>query len=309
MIKNRKIFNIPESEKSRILEMHFNATKNQYLKNNIIETEEVVTKDEDGEVEMDLSTSPKGVILPNIDYNYWLSKSGGNTTKREVSTKTIRTLLTNMGYIKPDGLLYDLVYDPENRAKSIKGIWDSAKEIAKDLNINDSNNDEKLIALFDAIQLWGGKGGRTIYNKKNNKNLFFRDDIETWLPLYRQGVDYAMNNKLEDALKVWLKIPQLDIPFASKHLGFWASSPIYDTRMSRMIFGKLPRPNHYNEYVSVLKQISDKVGIENIFDIEQALFTFSDNYFDNKLTKIVLNSSDKTDENEALRILKIRTNK
>jgi len=252
--------------------------------------------------------------LPNIDYKYWIGKTqGGESKKRSTSIAHMVTSLTNRGILKPGNLLYDTVFDPAGKRKSMQDIWSSAKKLAQDMDLDWDNNKEKLLAIFDAIQLWGGKAGRNIYLNKNKTkgkaDIITRDDWENWLPTYYEGVKLAKDNKLVDALRKWSEIDNLGISFTTKHLGFWANSPIYDTRMSRMIFGKNPNEKDYDDYLQALKKIADREGVDDIFKIEQALFTFSQNYFDNSLKKLEFDGKDKKDETEAKKILQLRASK
>lgn len=242
--------------------------------------------------------------IPKIDYKYWLSKSETEETSgRSSSIQGIITNLTNKGYIKPGNILYDLVYTSDQKRKPMQDIWNDAKKISTDLG--SFENDDKLLAIFDAIQIWGGRMGKGMYVMKGKNGIPTREEWKEWLPLYREAINLATMNQPGNALKILDNINQFGISFATKHLGFWADYPIYDTRMSKMIFGKNPNVKDYDNYVNILSKISTDEGI-NTFEVEQALFTFSLNYFDNNLKKMNIKLQYSTDIDEAIKIFNFR---
>jgi hypothetical protein len=246
------------------------------------------------------------MYIPKIDYSYWLNKA---KAKKDIN-KNIITALTNKGFIPDGSLLHNMIFDEEGHRKDMSSIWKSAQDLAKDLDLDIDK--DKMLLIFDAIQVWGGKMGRSPYKKSGrgkNADLISR---EKWYEngydkLYLQGAKLSREGKYVEALKVFNEIPGLSTNFSTKHLGFWGNAPILDTRIARLLYGKMADAEMYGEYIEGLGKVASQVGAKDAFEVEQALFSFSQNYFDNPLTKITWKEGDDdTDKEEAENILSMR---
>lgn len=248
------------------------------------------------------------MYIPKIDYNYWLKKA---KAKKDIN-KNIITALTNKGFIPNGSLLHNMIFDEEGHRKDMSSIWKSAKDLSQDLDLDIDK--DKMLLIFDAIQVWGGKMGRSPYKKSGrgkNADLISR---EKWYEngydkLYIQGAKLARERKYVEALEVFNQIPGLSTNFSTKHLGFWGNAPILDTRIARLLYGKMADAEMYGEYIEGLEKVASQVGATDAFEVEQALFAFSSNYFDNPLTKINWKEGDdNTNKEEAENILSMRVN-
>jgi hypothetical protein len=149
-------------------------------------------------------------------------------------------------------------------------------------------------------------GGGEGYNKwkenpknadKGEKPLVAVEYSKYWLPTYKKAVELTKEGKFGEALETFSKIPQLDISFGSKHLWFWGQvfnsikkynkvPHVYDTRIARMLFGKSADAEDYDAADKAYEDIIKQKRLSNFSssDVEQALFAFSNCFFNNELT-------------------------
>lgn len=248
------------------------------------------------------------MYIPKIDYKYWVDKSKEN---KDIN-KNIITVLKNKGFMPDGSLLHNMVFDEEGHRKDMSSIWKSAQDLAQDLDLDVDK--DKMLLIFDAIQVWGGKMGRSPYKRSGtgkNADLISR---EKWYEngydkLYLQGAKLAREGKYVESLKTFNQIPGMGTNFSTKHLGFWGNAPILDTRIARLLYGKMADAEMYGEYIEGLNKAASQVGVKDAFEIEQALFAFSQNYFNNPLTKMTWKEGDdSTDKEEAEKIFNMRVN-
>ena len=250
------------------------------------------------------------MYIPKIDYSYWIDKS---KEKKDIN-KNIITTLKNKGFMPDGSLLHNMIFDEEGHRKDLSSIWKSAQDIAQDLDLDIDK--DKMLLIFDAIQVWGGKMGRSPYKrsgKGKNADLISR---EKWYEngydkLYLQGVKLAREGKYVESLKTLNQIPGMGTNFSTKHLGFWGNAPILDTRLSRLVYGVDSDSIPYEEYIEGLDKVASQVGLNNAFEVEQALFAFSQNWFSNELTKWAIDTEPKNhttekDKDEAVKIFNMR---
>lgn len=175
------------------------------------------------------------------------------------------------------------------------------------------------------IQMWGGQTGRGFmvtdtnmysgdtrgkadaslaYQKAGGKDIGNNIDkpanlMDSILPTYREAVNLIYQGKHQEALNKITEIPQLRISFGTKHLAIIAeyfrsrgidipSVTIFDTRIAKLLLGKGANINDY----STVSGLYDKISKENPSakgmtpnQIEKALFAFSNEFYDNELTK------------------------
>lgn len=146
------------------------AFSNNYFDNDLKKFEKEfqvdIDKDEAQKIfDLRVNDNNKEFYTPKIDYKYWYKDSG--FFDQEVN-KGIITTLTDRGYLKPNTPAYELIYDKiegdeEGRKKTMNQVWDSAKKLADSLDLDLNDEDEKLLAIFDAIQVWGGVTARNPY--------------------------------------------------------------------------------------------------------------------------------------------------
>lgn len=146
------------------------AFSKNYFDNNLTKFEKEfevdIDKDEAEKIfDLRVVKGSKDFYSPNIDYKYWYKDSG--FFDKEVDDAII-TNLTRKGYLQPDTLAYELIFDKiegddKGKKKTMNQVWASAKELANTLDLDLNDEDEKLLALFDAIQVWGGKTARNPY--------------------------------------------------------------------------------------------------------------------------------------------------
>ena len=104
--------------------------------------------------------------------------------------------------------------------------------------------------------------------------------------IYREAVKLSRKGDVENAINKFAEIPQVAISFATKHLAFWVdgiATPVYDTRIAKMLNGKGAEVKDYNSFREWAKDLAPKVGLKDGIEVEKALFAFSKNYFDNPI--------------------------
>ena len=236
--------------------------------------------------------SSKGLImrgeLRDIDFNYWLNKNSyyGDAPLN----KSMRTAQTKMK--KDFGITYEFVICNE----LISEIEASVSGYRKSL-------DENLaIKAFDLIQLWGGGMGV--------KGFYYsgtRGDLQCWLPLYLDfinKIDSEENDAvaIRTALDNLLGIKGIGMSFGTKHLKFWAKLPIFDDRISLLLYSK--KCKKVDDYLIFLKdmQLLSEVSSLSILEVERSLFAFSQNYFKNDKLVLLREQSVGVDSEIALAI-------
>ena len=202
-----------------------------------------------------------------INLNYWLNR---NTYYGSAPlNKSMRTAQTKMK--KDFGISYEF-----NRCD------DLIDEIENSISSYKRTLDENLaIKVFDLIQLWGGGMGV--------KGFYYsgmREDLHSWLPLYLDFINKLdrEENSLEAiraALHNLLEIKGIGMSFGTKHLKFWAKLPIFDDRISLLLYSKkCKKVDDYLKFLTDIHLISE-VSTLSVLEVERSLFAFSQNYFKN----------------------------
>jgi hypothetical protein len=253
-------------------------------------------------------------LEPNINYKYWLEvskKRQDNPTNGTFSS--MLTILRNN--LSNTDVIWEVVND-ENRAKQtmngfIKKGFEYANEIFYELNkddlikFNQDKIDTLFLGIFDIVQGWGGIMGKTPYNSRSSYGggVPGRHTPNKWLKIYKEAVSLIKNGDFRRALLSLdnssknTGIKGLRISFASKHLWFWGnyfkskgllkdkSVHVYDTRIARMLYGREPESQDYDHVSELYDNIIKTNDLNDMShsDIEQALFAFSNTFYDNDL--------------------------
>lgn len=215
-------------------------------------------------------------ILSDLNFAHWNSKNTYfSDSEINASMQAALTLIQGKGYL--------LDFNP-------KSAVDYSIQISKEISAFNSTNPDfsKLARIFDLIQAWGGRTGRTPYVIKKGNSQSSRDLFSSWRESYLNGVISIQNENPVEALKHWSLISGLGSSFAPKHLRFWSNKyPVLDTRISLLLTGSkrlLRKPEYYDDFLKLISQLGERYG-SNILETEKALFAFSQNYFKNdKLT-------------------------
>jgi hypothetical protein len=215
--------------------------------------------------------------LSDLNFGYWNSKNTYfSDAEINASMKAALTLIQGKGYL--------LDFSP-------KSAVDYSIQISNEISsFNLTNPDfSRLARIFDLIQAWGGRTGRTPYVIKKGNSQSSRDLFSSWRESYLKGVISIQNENPVEALKYWALINGLGSSFAPKHLRFWSNKyPVLDTRISLLLTGSkrlLRKPEYYDDFLLLISQLAEKYG-SDILETEKALFAFSQNYFKND--KLVL---------------------
>ena len=145
---------------------------------------------------------------------------------------------------------------------------------------------------------------------------------DTWIPrqkwvekglnkMYLDAVKLSRKGDVDAAINKFEEMPQIGVSFATKHLAFWVdnvATPVYDERIAKMLLGKKPAVKDYNSFREWASDLAPKVGLKNGIEVEKALFAFSNNYFDNSLTKLNKEFQVDIDKDEAEKIFDLRVN-
>ena len=211
-------------------------------------------------------------ILSELNFEYWNEKNSYfSDVEINASMKAALTLIQRKGYL--------LDFNP-------KSAIDYSVEISNEIATFDLCNPNltKLSRIFDLIQAWGGRTGRTPYVNKKGNIQSSRDLFSVWCENYLNGVISVYEDNPVSALKHWRKIDGLGSSFTPKHLRFWSSKyPVLDTRISLLLSGSkrlLRKPEYYDEFLILLSQLAERFG-SNILETEKAIFAFSQHYFKN----------------------------
>ncbi|MCL9981189.1 MAG: hypothetical protein NBV77_07055 [Bacteroidia bacterium] len=135
-----------------------------------------------------------------------------------------------------------------------------------------NNDEETLLNIFHAIQLWGGKQARQFYLQNIILNLqsysnFVQSIIEA------QSIELIINH----TQNIIFQTPQFDIAFATKHVSFWLNYanapiklPIYDSVMSK---GTMGRSKTYQQFGDLHRYWQGFTEDFNILQIENPALT------------------------------------
>ncbi|MDA9310708.1 hypothetical protein N9Q35_00925 [Amylibacter sp.] len=205
--------------------------------------------------------------VSKIDLTYWMDK---NTHYGDVPlNKSMRTAQTNLKN-------YNISYDFETCNQLIDQIHADIAEYHL------TKKDNLAIRIFDIIQLWGGGMGI--------KRFYFsgtRHDLPKWLPNYISFIKVVSEEDNEQSIKVQvgleklLSIYGLGMSFASKHLKFWNNLPIFDDRISLLLYSsKAKKISAYLKFLDDVSNLASQSGL-TILEVETSLFAFSQHYFKN----------------------------
>ena len=168
-------------------------------------------------------------------------------------------------------------------------------------------SDEELINIFHTIQVWGGKGGRLIYNKPkleqpSTGGRFHENfDIETYRKLVQRCLSFEKDGDWVQTFSKWIfeshkyyckkkgikgGINNFNISFSTKHVRYWLynkledqSLPIFDKRIIEN-FNKIEgnnlkntHPKHLEFYWKQMIEKSEKEKI-SLKQLERLLFNY-----------------------------------
>ena len=238
-------------------------------------------------------------VFPNIDYNYWMNKNPFYANAPLLPT--MRICLIN--FASMPGLINDVLDDVENMTCKtlVSLIENDIKEIIKNDLFEDKN---KMLRVFDLINGWGGKMGKTTYVKPKGNTT--RNSSDTWYIHYVNGVKKAIKGKNE-GLADFTKIYGVGDSFGTKHLYFWSlfgsnmPIPIYDARIKTLLYLSIDEAPAFEQYIEDMTNFSILKNI-TINQLEKALFAFSSNYFPNESLIIKNEIIDETDFVEAKKL-------
>lgn len=227
--------------------------------------------------------------FPNINYKYWSNKNPYFSNE-----PLITTILVGLKTAAKGGLIgcalgfgkHELT--DEMLRNAIPSNADLVRLIAKEIgSIHNLScvKDDRLLLIFDLIQGWGGKMGRSPYVRPANApSRLSNPDI--LLEYYRKGVNFCFYDDYSGAISAMSNIINVGESFATKHIFFWSkygpgrkAMPIYDTRIKKLLYVH-QRPLSYEIYVRDLVEKAGALQIE-AEEVERALFSFSQNYFSN----------------------------
>ena len=240
----------------------------------------------------------KSIEFPAIDVKYWSEKN-----RYFSDTELSQTIIQGLEYAK--------------RGRAIGPILESAKINSNLMLVNliasriqayedvTRFSDLELLIIFDLIQGWGGRTGRSPYLRPLDMPTRL-----SWKPLaetYRNSVKLCFEKNIDylSCLTKLRSIPGIGESFATKHIFFWTeygprreALPIYDARIKLLLCLNIADAVDYDTFYAEMKLTAGKLKIAvNI--LERALFAFSQNYFNNSNLIIKSDIVDKTDIKEA----------
>jgi len=231
--------------------------------------------------------------LSDLNFAYWNSKNTYfSDAEINASMKAALTLIQGKGYL--------LDFYPKSAA-------DYSTEISNEISSFNAINPDfsRLSRIFDLIQAWGGKMGKTPYVLKKGKSQSSRDLFSSWGDSYLKGVIAIQNKNPVEALKNWALINGLGSSFAPKHLRFWSNKyPVLDSRISLLLTGSkrlLRKPEYYDDFLQLISQLAKRYGAD-ILETEKALFAFSQNYFRNDELALLMEQPEGMDSEIAVAI-------
>ena len=185
--------------------------------------------------------------------------------------------------------------------KTPNALVSDIEERIRNCSVNNSSSEE-LLSIFDLIQGWGGRNGRSPYVKGKSGTFKQRmSDPENFCQEYRTLIQKLLScankSSYEEAESRSLEKYKLDgmtINFTSKHYNFWSKYKncrlifyIFDSRMKNICKVLLNDKVSYFGYLNHLKFVEEKQRLEE-GEAEKGLFAFSDYFFKNDIDKIVL---------------------
>lgn len=219
--------------------------------------------------------------VSKIDLTYWMGKNTyyGNMPLN----KSMRTAQTNIKN-------YNISYDFKTCNQLIDQIYSDIAEY------NLTKKDDLAIRIFDMIQIWGGSMGIKIFYFSGT-----RHDLPKWLPTYTsfiKSVSEEANEQsinIQNGLEKLLSIHGLGMSFATKHLKFWANLPIFDNRISLLLYSsKAKKVSEYLKFLDDVGDLASQSGL-TILDVETSLFAFSQHYFYNDELMLTGKNTNDTD--------------
>lgn len=152
------------------------------------------------------------------------------------------------------------------------------------------------IDTFDLIYVWGGTPRRGPYS-----NPIPRKNESDWVPIYEEFIQLVDTGEIAAAVEKVNSITGMMMAYGTKHLKFWGGYPIYDARMSALLYQNRSPKNKGIDYINYhddIKTIGSAYKL-NVAHMEQALFAFSQNYFMNGPLILKRNPSFKQNEDIA----------
>ena len=238
------------------------------------------------------------IQFPKIDFHYWSNKNDYFS-----NNELLETIKIGLDHARKGGLIgpiLDSITLKSNR--TLVNLIESKIQLHDDVN---KFSDDDLLIIFDLIQGWGGKMGKTPYVKPQNGPTRL-----TWKPLaqtYRESIGICFKGNFEylQFLNGLLAIPGIGESFATKHMFFWTeygprrqAIPIYDARIKLLLCLHDRKAVDYQTFYASMKKMANETQI-TVGLLERALFAFSQNYFPNKNLLIKQNVSDTADIDEA----------
>lgn len=137
--------------------------------------------------------------------------------------------------------------------------------------------------MFDLIQGWGGKTGRTPFVQPKRSPT--RQSWDQWIEHYKRGAELSECSP-SDAKWHFEHILGIGESFSTKHLKFWSHDkwPILDNRIKLLLNPSNERAS-YDQYLLFFHKESKRLG-KSSSSIERALFAFSRHYFPNNALRI-----------------------
>jgi hypothetical protein len=216
------------------------------------------------------------IAFPKIDF------IDQELNRRQTTLKAAYTTINKSDYLSVylNELTWDVKGDIEWQNTVLKSLSIKIFEMIDEYKSTNHLNDELLKKIFLYIQLWGGNESRGFFNNnggfKNNYNSYkYKAAALKSLDGNPEGlIHFIGTNKHPE-----LKIKQIGISFATKHMYFWSNKklPIYDNIIAMIIFGR-PTQNsykHYLQYFDALNKVSSLTGVETYL-IERSIFNWAE---------------------------------
>ncbi len=226
-----------------------------------------------------------------------------------LGSENFKTVKIQRNHINKNGFL--LNFDPVTFGHISRKINQNIQTLSKNKQMN---LEDLLMETFDLIMLWGGKMGRFHYLRKKGQKLSPRENLRAWIDYYKLGCVLSLEGKYEEALRNFVKVPQLGISFGTKHLKFWGGMPVFDTRISVLMYNKnwaqskktFLNMKGYTRYLNDLKKLEEIWKVDTP-TVENILFNFSSKYFKNSQLSFASPES-KYKKNDSFKVAKLLTN-
>lgn len=235
------------------------------------------------------------MVLPKIDYKYWLT----------------------MWYEKLEGAP---VYTNKNLKKFIQFDKDIGVCISEINELTKNSNPSKVTVLrvIDLIYSCSGPSGRMFYAKTKGKRSA-REDFDLLDEVYCRYLEgvYEAQNGNPDCIKIFNSIRGIGASYASKQAYFWSQHSNYpliiiDSKIAGALgYKTIDKLNQVLTYKNAIKAFIKKAKKElNTVDpsqMEKSLFAFHDFYFlnDNSNWKRKEISTSNKDYNAAVKLSKV----